>query len=158
MRPMSLKKIKYDCSKCPAYCCSYEMIEVTRRDLRRLASHFGMTEEQAEKRFTKRREGTRVLRHRKDEIYGTTCMNLDPETRRCTVYEARPAVCRQYPEVSRCGYYEFLKWERFHQGDPDFIPLEISRFVAPSIRRRVEREPAAAASPDILPAEPLPPQ
>jgi Fe-S-cluster containining protein len=118
-------KLRYDCSKCPAYCCSYERINVDRRDIGRLARHFGLTYEQAEKRFTKIREGERVLRHQKDRIYGTICMNLDLETRRCTVYEARPGVCRQYPEINKCGYYEFLSWERRHQDNDDFIPLEM---------------------------------
>jgi Fe-S-cluster containining protein len=117
-------KLRYDCSKCPAYCCSYERINVDKRDIGRLARHFGLTYEQAEKRFTKIREGERVLRHQKDRIYGTICMNLDLETRRCTVYEARPGVCRQYPEINKCGYYEFLSWERRHQDNDDFIPLE----------------------------------
>lgn len=121
---MPAPKQRYDCAKCPAYCCSYELIAVTPRDIRRLAAHFEMTEEQAEKKFTKIREGVRVLRHRKDEIYGSTCMNLDPVTRRCGVYVARPTVCRQYPEINRCGYYEFLSWERKHQGNDDFIPLQ----------------------------------
>jgi uncharacterized protein len=38
------------------------------------------------------------------------------------VYEARPTVCREYPNGKRCGYYDFLKFERKHQDDPDFIP------------------------------------
>lgn len=119
-------KLRYDCSKCPAYCCSYDRIGVTKKDLNRLARRFGTTPEEASLRFTKMREGDRVLRHKKDTIYGTVCMNLDPVTRRCTIYEARPDVCRDYPEINRCGYYEFLSWERRHQGDPDFIPLEKS--------------------------------
>ena len=51
-------------------------------------------------------------------------MFLDLKTRRCTVYEARPAVCRDYPDRPRCGYYDFLKWEREFQDDPDFVPLK----------------------------------
>ena len=113
----------YDCSKCPAYCCSYERINVSKRDINRLARHFEITPEEATQRFTKVREGERVLRHQKDVIYGTICMNLDLKTRRCGVYEARPAVCREYPEKRRCGYYEFLSWERKHQDNDTFIPL-----------------------------------
>jgi Fe-S-cluster containining protein len=116
-------RLRYDCSKCPAYCCSYERIDVSRFDLLRLARFFGITPEKAEEKYTKIREGDRVFRHRKDHIYGTACQFLDPETRRCTIYAARPAVCRDYPEENRCGYYEFLSWEREHQDDPDFIPL-----------------------------------
>lgn len=113
----------YDCSKCPAYCCSYEEIVVTKRDLNRLAKHFDLDPEVARKRFTKNRGGTTVLRHQKDKIYGTVCMFLDPKERRCTIYEARPGVCHSYPEFSRCGYYDFLKWERVQQGDESFVPV-----------------------------------
>ena len=36
----------YDCVKCPAFCCSvYERVQVTKRDIRRLAKHFGVTED-----------------------------------------------------------------------------------------------------------------
>ncbi len=114
----------YDCLKCPAYCCSYDRIIVEKRDLKRLAKHFGIDEETAEKRFTKTVEGERVLRHQKDEIYGSICAFLDTKTRRCTVYDARPAVCHEYPDRPRCGYYDFLRWERSHQEDEDFVPMK----------------------------------
>lgn len=34
------------------------------------------------------------------------CMNLDVQTRRCTVYERRPDICRQHPQTRspRVGY------------------------------------------------------
>lgn len=114
----------YDCSKCPAYCCSYDRIVVTKRDIARLAKHFGLDVETARAKFTKVVEKEQVLRHQKDEIYGSVCMFLDKEKRRCTIYNARPGVCHEYPDWSRCGYYEFLKWERRQQDDPDFIPLK----------------------------------
>ena len=119
-------KLQYDCSKCPAYCCSYDRIVVTKRDVNRLAKHFDIDPETALRRFTKIAEGEQVLRHQKDEIYGSVCMFLDTKTRRCTIYEARPGVCHDYPTRARCGYYEFLRWERTFQGDPDFIPLRMS--------------------------------
>ena len=116
---------KYSCAKCPAYCCSYPEIEITRRDLARLAKHFGLTFEQAEARFTKydAKEGARLLRHQKDSVFDSVCMFLDQKTRRCGAYDARPGVCRAYPDSPRCGYYEFLKFERAHQGDDKFIAL-----------------------------------
>lgn len=115
----------YDCSKCPAYCCSYERIEVKKSDIARLAKHFKVDFDTAQLRFTKIRENERVLRHQKDEYYGTICAFLDQKTRRCTVYEARPGVCREYPDRARCGYYDFLKWEREFQDDPTFVPLKV---------------------------------
>jgi len=118
-------RASYSCARCPAYCCSYPDIEVTPRDIQRFARHFGLDYAQAEERFTKYDAAKRVrlLRHRKDTVFATVCMFLDQETRRCGVYGARPGVCRDYPESSRCGYYEFLRFERAHQDDPEFIAL-----------------------------------
>jgi Fe-S-cluster containining protein len=123
-------KVNYDCSKCPGYCCSYPRIEVQDADVKRLARHFGLELAVAQRRFTriyKDDEGSeRILKHQKDAVYGSICRFFDTTERRCTVYTARPAVCRQYPNGSRCGYYEFIRFERKHQDNPDFIPLDRS--------------------------------
>ena len=129
---MSKNKVDYDCSKCPGYCCSYPRIVVTDHDIKRLAKHFGLSEDKAKTRFTrsyvfesdepKENIKERILKHKKDHIYATICRFFDQDLRRCTVYEARPDVCRQFPDGKKCGYYTFLKFERKHQGDEDFIP------------------------------------
>ena len=118
-------RVNYSCAKCPAYCCTYTEIEVTTRDIERLARHFGLEYAQAEERFTKPdvKKNVRLLRHKKDKIFDSTCMMLDQEKRRCTIYDARPGVCRKYPDSSRCGYYEFLKFERAQQGDEELVAL-----------------------------------
>ena len=118
-------KAKYNCLKCPGYCCSYQEIEVTQRDIDRLAKHFGISSRQAEARFTKLKasDGAFLMRHRKDTVFDSICMMFDQEKRRCTVYEARPGVCRKYPDSKRCGYYEFLKFEREQQGDEELVAL-----------------------------------
>ena len=123
IRPGVAPRAKYDCTRCPAYCCSYPLIEIGKRDIARLAKHFGLAYEQAEDRFTKYDAGEKVraLRHRNDDVFDTVCVFLDAKARSCTVYEARPGVCRDYPDSPRCGYYEFLKFEREQQGDPAFI-------------------------------------
>ena len=115
-------RVMFNCSKCPAYCCSYERIEVSKRDVSRIARHFGVSYKQAEKRYTKNSSVGRVLRHKKDHIFKTVCQFLGTETRRCGIYEARPAVCREYPDSLRCGYYDFLASERRRQCDDEFIP------------------------------------
>jgi len=118
-------RVQYACHKCPAYCCTYTEIEVTTRDIDRLARHFGLSYRVAEERFTKpdAKKKIRMLRHKKDSIFSSACMNLDQKTRRCTVYEARPGVCRKFPDTSRCGYYEFLKFEREQQDDKEWVAL-----------------------------------
>lgn len=117
--------IQYDCNACPAFCCSvYERVEVKPRDLRRLAKHFGISEEEAARKHTKLFDGKeRILRRKKDELFGTTCKFLDTKTRGCGIYEARPAICRDYPGRSRCGYYDLYRFEQEQQGDPEILPV-----------------------------------
>ncbi len=125
-RPPTAPKNTFDCSKCPGYCCTYPRIEVLDKDLKRLARHFDLDLETAARRFTRiyRESGIaeRILRHQKDDIYGSICRFFDTTARRCTIYSARPSVCRDYPDGRTCGYYNFLKFERKHQHDETFVP------------------------------------
>jgi Fe-S-cluster containining protein len=117
-------RVYFDCSKCPAFCCSvYERVPTTTRDIRRLAKYFGVSFETARRRYTKLHEGERVLRRVKDEIFPETCMFLNQETRGCGIYHARPGVCREYPDRARCPYYDLLQFERRQQSDEQVIPL-----------------------------------
>lgn len=120
----SLGVVLYNCSKCPGYCCSYPVIAVEKRDVERLARHFEMPFEEAERRFTRKAHGLkRVMRRKKDEHFGRICRFFDTEKRNCTVYDARPRACRDYPASPRCGYYDFLRFERAHQDDPDYVAV-----------------------------------
>ena len=118
--------MKFNCQKCPGYCCSHPRIAVTDNDLRRLAAHAGIPEPAARARFTYRytADGVdeQIMRHRKDDIYRSVCALFDRGTRKCSMYAARPHVCRRYPYGTKCGYYDFLKFERAHQGDEEYIP------------------------------------
>ena len=117
-----VEHVSYDCSKCPGYCCTYPIIVVSKRDVERLAKHFALSFEDAEKRFTRTAYGyKRIMRRKKDEHFGRACRFLDPKARRCTIYKARPTICRQFPAERRCGYYDFLMFERKHQNDPDLV-------------------------------------
>ena len=116
--------LKYDCDKCVAYCCSiYERVQVTPKDTRRLAAHFKVSTEAAALRFTKLNGKERILRRRADRLFGQACMFLNQESRKCTIYNARPEVCREFPDDSRCAYFDLIEWERKQQNDPDVIPL-----------------------------------
>jgi hypothetical protein len=68
-------RAKYSCSKCPAYCCSYPEIEVTSRDIERLAKHFELSYRETEQRFTKydAKQKITLLRHREDKIFDSVC-------------------------------------------------------------------------------------
>ena len=114
--------MSYDCLKCPGYCCSYPVIVVTKRDIARLAKHHGLSVAAAERKFTRSGHGhKRIMKRQDDEHFGRICAFFDTDARRCTVYAARPAICRAYPSEDRCGYYDFLDFERRHQDDPDYV-------------------------------------
>lgn len=117
-------RVNYDCTKCPAYCCSiYGRVEVNKRDIARLAKHFGLSIKEATEKFTIGEDGDRTLRRKKDPIFGQACKFLDPVTRGCTIYEGRPTVCRQYPGRSNCSYYDVIEFEREVQRDRDILPV-----------------------------------
>jgi hypothetical protein len=121
-------RLQYNCSNCPGYCCSYPVIVVTKYDVGRLAKHFGISWEEAEKRFTKSQHGyKRIMRRQEDEHFGMICRFFDTEERRCAVYKARPHVCRSFPGSGRCGYYDFLMFERRAQEDDEFVALTDNR-------------------------------
>ena len=117
-------RVYFDCNKCPAFCCSvYERVQVTKRDITRLAKHFGVTFETARRRYTTRWKDERILRRTADQIFEEVCTFLNQETRGCSVYHARPEVCREYPARSRCAYYDLLRFERKQQADETCLPL-----------------------------------
>lgn len=63
----------FDCTKCPAICCSiYERVALTKRDINRLAKHFGVSYETARRRYTKQWQEERVLKRVKDKIFAET--------------------------------------------------------------------------------------
>jgi uncharacterized protein len=112
----------YDCKKCPGYCCSYPVINVTKTDAARIARHFSLTPEKAERKFFKAAHGhKRIMRRKKDTHFGRICQFFDTVQRRCTIYEARPATCREFPGEGRCGYWDFLTFERDGQEDSEYV-------------------------------------
>ncbi len=117
-------RVTFDCSKCPAFCCAvYERVAVTKRDVNRLARYFDVSVETATRRYTKKFEGERVLRRTEDHLFGEACMFLNRETRGCTIYHGRPNVCRDYPDRTRCAYYDLYRFEQRQQGNKDVLPL-----------------------------------
>jgi Fe-S-cluster containining protein len=124
------KRSYYNCAKCPAYCCSiYDLVNVGKRDVQRLAKHFGVGVRTALRRFTKTHRGERILQRKPDPIFGKACTFLDPQTRRCTVYEARPEACRAFPKRARCAFYDLLTFERLWEENENALPLVAITFL-----------------------------
>jgi hypothetical protein len=98
------------------------VIPLTKRDVQRLADHFGLGFKKARSKFTKvEGDEAYAMRRKADVHFGRICRFFDTEQRRCTIYTARPTICREYPGGKTCGYYDFLVSERQSQEDKDHV-------------------------------------
>jgi len=94
---------------------------LNKRDVERLAKHFGLDFEAAKKKFTKvDAEAKYAMRRKADTHFGKICQFFDTTKRCCTIYHARPTICREYPGGG-CGYYGFLMAERNSQEDKTHV-------------------------------------
>lgn len=87
---------KIDCTEC-AHCCKTLQIEVSTKDIARLAAHL----EISIKEFTKRY--TRIGEDNAKVLKTIPCAFLGKDNL-CTVYEARPDSCRDYPLLHKPNF------------------------------------------------------
>ena len=116
----------YDCDSCPAYCCAYPIVEATKRDIARLARYFDLPVEEAKEKFTEK-ENNRVrrMKQRQDKKFGApVCIFLNQKNRQCSVYKARPKICREYPN-DRCEWYDRSQFEKIANGGKKVIQLKV---------------------------------
>lgn len=86
--------LRFRCTQCGDCCTGAEgYVWVNQQEVEELAAARGMTPAVFERRFVKRVGIRRSLKERK----GGDCVLLDADTRRCTVYNARPRQCRTWP-------------------------------------------------------------
>jgi Fe-S-cluster containining protein len=96
-----------DCRAC-ANCCKIAETDVTQRDIVRLSKYLGITAGEFVERYTtssafEQREP--ILRRR-----DTGCIFLEGND--CTIYEARPDTCRDFPHLIRgAGSFESRMWQ-----------------------------------------------
>jgi Fe-S-cluster containining protein len=101
------------CNSCAANCCTMP-VELKLPDLVRLGLVDPFeAEHEAPKQIAKRLQKMGAIEHFnfKNSIFTLSrrangdCVNLDAQTRRCTVYDKRPTTCRLHPQVGpRPGY------------------------------------------------------
>ncbi|MEN6451628.1 MAG: YkgJ family cysteine cluster protein [Thermoguttaceae bacterium] len=86
--------LRFSCTGC-GDCCSGEpgYVWVNRTEIKTLAAALGLQVAEFERHYL------RTIRSRKSLIErpGGDCILLDAETRKCSVYEARPRQCRTWP-------------------------------------------------------------
>lgn len=100
------------CEGCWAGCCTLP-VEASAADLVRLGVLEVIEAAQITKAVVRRLEKSGILDRyiQKTGIFllaqraNSDCVYLDAKTRRCTVYDRRPEVCRQFPKIGpRPGY------------------------------------------------------
>ncbi len=104
----------FECTQC-GNCCTGApgFVWVTDDEIAKLAELLGKTVDEVRRDET-RRVGDRVsLNERKNG----DCTFFDPETRRCTVYSARPAQCRTWP-FWNSNLENRDAWKTMQQGCP----------------------------------------
>jgi len=92
------------CGFCPGYCC-YRLpgstLILDALDINRLARHFGISDGEFRRRHI---ENKNTFRTREDG--SCPFLATDRMCRRCSVHEARPRQCRDFPYGKPCPYLE----------------------------------------------------
>jgi Fe-S-cluster containining protein len=100
----SLARNKSFCNYCPGYCC-YRLpgstLLLKADDINRMARHFAISDGEVRKQFL---ENKNTFKTREDG----SCILLanDRLCKRCTIHEARPQQCRDFPHDNPCPYLE----------------------------------------------------
>ena len=82
--------------------------DVTERDIERLARYLGITPQQFVAQYTTRRRSNR--RSRFCAAASPGCIFLEGND--CSIYEARPDTCRDFPHLIRgAGSFESRMWQ-----------------------------------------------
>ena len=103
-REYVLSRNKVFCNFCPGFCC-YRLegasLYIMAEDINRMARHFGISDGEVRRRYL---EGKNTFKTRADG----SCIFLAPDRlcKRCTIHEARPKQCRDFPYDKPCPYLE----------------------------------------------------
>ena len=92
------------CNYCPGYCCyrvEGSVLLITAEDINRLARYFKVSDGKVRKLYIENKN-TLQLKADGSCIFQTA----DRMVRRCTIHEARPTQCREFPYDKPCPYLE----------------------------------------------------
>ncbi len=99
-----LARNKSFCNFCPGYCC-YRLPGATlyldAADINRIARYFNISDGEVRTRYL---ENKNTFKIKEDG----SCLLLadDRLSKRCTIHEARPRQCREFPYAKPCPYLE----------------------------------------------------
>jgi uncharacterized protein len=87
-----------DCTRC-ANCCKTMTVLLTEADIERIAQHLDMPVQQFTERYLEPDEEEAPLLKMRQQ----PCPFLGADNR-CTIYNVRPACCREYPHTDKEGF------------------------------------------------------
>lgn len=90
-------QLDFQCKRCGICCQTADPIDIYPKDIRRLASHFHISLDEAIKEYTIPHQKEPDLRAFK---VTAPCQFYDETQRGCKIYQARPMVCRCSPFLS----------------------------------------------------------
>lgn len=105
------------CDNCQAFCCRMP-VEATLQDLIRMEVIDPFEAQEPLKRIARKLKRNGIIEHYNPSRAVFTlarhpslgCIFLDPASRRCTIYEKRPQICRTHPQVGpKPGYCPYQK-------------------------------------------------
>jgi uncharacterized protein len=122
-----------DCTRC-ANCCKTMDVALTDKDITRIAGHLGMTTEDFIAKYLEPGEEQGY-----DEEKGCLWIRQKPcpflgEDNRCTIYDLRPAVCRDYPYTDK---KEFTTRSHGHSRNALLCPAVF--WIVEQMKRRAGR-------------------
>jgi uncharacterized protein len=86
-----------DCTRC-ANCCKTMSVEFSEADIERIAGHLNIPVNEFVEKYLESDE-----EHASHRARQKPCPFLG-EDNRCTIYEVRPTVCREYPHTDKEGF------------------------------------------------------
>ena len=93
-KPWYHKGLRFTCTECGDCCTGAPgFVWVNQAEIEGLAERVGIPLDQFEKKYVRKIGIRRSL----VEFPNGDCVLLDPKTRKCTAYEARPRQCRTWP-------------------------------------------------------------
>lgn len=142
--------IFYDCQRCTACCRWPGEVKVTSAEIRRMAAHLGLTEDEFIQRHTRMRENRHGLALMERPNF--ECVLLEGDD--CSVQPVKPQQCRDFPNL-----WQFPGFEDYcHAAPREVSDVEYARLLRRatgrrSVPRREEEVASGAASQNTAPAD-----
>lgn len=100
------------CRHCPGYCCYGRSgkIWVNRYEIEMISSRLQINTVDCIRKYLERTDNRFSVRERFTEL-GFECVFFNSQSRQCSIYEARPEQCRQFP------FWEHFREDREQLGE-----------------------------------------